>query len=618
MESTGRRGVIENVGAPALGGAALLLALGGAWWWRRRRFAGLPGSVEPEIGGIDEAPPPSVRLPVPDFTGPLGKELQHAKEQGWDVLFAAAEASHGLPPGILSAVASRETNMKDIVGDGGHGRGLMQIDDRSHGPFLRAHGAGESGKPEVGAAIDYAGGLLETALAYGREHGVAEADLLKFALSSYNAGPGKALPAYKNGDSDRATTGKDYGKDVLRRWRDMFPAQGEPVIAGWIAGQTSEPFPAGLAPALRTLIQQVNELWPNRSTASDGTIPGSDEPDHVAGDAVDITADPAHGPDLRELAEVLLSDGRTKYVIFDAKIAYRDLHAGAWRDYPERDEGESLSAYADRAKAYNRHSRHLHLSIRQSGRADASPWPKGAPEALGRAEPRTPAPPVASDHRLSALLKRGILGAWNDGLVDNFRWVPLRIGPYEIEVTADAASVHGLRMPASFEEILTMAGSVRDIIPPTRAIVDARWSNATRKIVVPPIAGGAKRADGSDPAGVAQVAQWHEKLGPISEGALVDGAWKEWILEPGLEPRRPVNYGLRGKDGDPNAVWQSPGHAHDSRWKDYSQLVGFVKREGKKNGQKVDLLDELAKGGPLGGPLPAWIIDRLNGGAANA
>jgi hypothetical protein len=34
-------------------------------------------------------------------------------------------------PEILMAIASRETNMRNIIGDGGHGYGIMQIDDRS-------------------------------------------------------------------------------------------------------------------------------------------------------------------------------------------------------------------------------------------------------------------------------------------------------------------------------------------------------------------------------------------------------------------------------------------------------------------------------------------------------
>jgi hypothetical protein len=40
---------------------------------------------------------------------------------------------------------------------------------------------------------------------------VREADLLKLALSAYNAGAGGALAGYRKGDSDSRTTGHDYG-----------------------------------------------------------------------------------------------------------------------------------------------------------------------------------------------------------------------------------------------------------------------------------------------------------------------------------------------------------------------------------------------------------------------
>jgi hypothetical protein len=43
----------------------------------------------------------------------------------------SAAERYQLPPEILLAIASRETNMRNIIGDGGHGYGIMQIDDRS-------------------------------------------------------------------------------------------------------------------------------------------------------------------------------------------------------------------------------------------------------------------------------------------------------------------------------------------------------------------------------------------------------------------------------------------------------------------------------------------------------
>ncbi len=228
------------MGAPLVVGALVIGGLLVAAYRARKRAHG-PGATAAE------------GVPAPNFAGPLGAELRHAKDEGWDVLFTKAERAHGLPPGILAAVASRETNTVDKVGDYGHGRGLMQIDDRSHGLWLREHGVpgfvaavthaekdengkltgktiidkpGDGGKPNVADAIDRAGGLIKSGLAAGRAHGVAEGDLLKFALSAYNAGESGASSGFKlHGDSDYNTTGKDYGHDVLRRWREMFPAE---------------------------------------------------------------------------------------------------------------------------------------------------------------------------------------------------------------------------------------------------------------------------------------------------------------------------------------------------------------------------------------------------------
>jgi len=301
--------------------------------------------------------------------------------------------------------------------------------------------------------------------------------------------------------------------------------------------------------------------------------------------------------------------------VFNARIANRDIQGGAWRPYPEREPDESIAEYEARARLYNKHSRHLHLSVRRSGRADGSKWPKGAKtnELLARARRSQPLPHPASLERLPELLRTGILELWHQGLIDNFRWVALHIGDYQIQITADTAAVYGLRMPASFEDMLAMAGSVGDILPPTKTIVDARWAHASRQIVLEPLPGGAHNANGLDPVGVQQVQEWDARLGPVSPGPLWDGGWKDWILEPGIEQGHAVNYGLRKPDG---SVWQSPGHHHDAEWKDYSQLATFVQRRAKKNGVEIDLVEELAKGSPLGGPIPDWIVQRLNGGTA--
>jgi hypothetical protein len=149
----------------------------------------------------------------------LTAELARARANGWDGAMTAAETAKTLPAGILFAVASQETDMNDVVGDGGHGRGLFQIDDRSHTDFLRRNGAGAAGgKPRVAAAALYAAGILRWGFDYGASNGVKQADRLKFMLSAYNAGAGGALAGYREGDSDRRTTGGDYGRAVLLRY----------------------------------------------------------------------------------------------------------------------------------------------------------------------------------------------------------------------------------------------------------------------------------------------------------------------------------------------------------------------------------------------------------------
>ena len=129
------------------------------------------------------------------------------------------------------------------------------------------------------------------------------------------------------------------------------------------------------APALVALRDQLDERWPARSRAADGIVahhaanPGSD---HARGDALDVTFDPKRGPDLEALAATLLGDMRTRYVIFNRRIAKPELEGGAWRPYsgPGRDP----------------HEGHLHLSIYHEGREDAEPWD------LPAAESHPPAP----------------------------------------------------------------------------------------------------------------------------------------------------------------------------------------------------------------------------------
>jgi len=129
------------------------------------------------------------------------------------------------------------------------------------------------------------------------------------------------------------------------------------------------------APALVALRDQLDARWPTRSRLADGIVahhanpPGSD---HEHGDALDVTFDPERGPDLEALAATLLGDQRTRYVIFNRRIAKPGLDGGTWRPYagPRRDP----------------HEGHLHLSIYREGRGDSGPWDDRGWTLLGTGE----------------------------------------------------------------------------------------------------------------------------------------------------------------------------------------------------------------------------------------
>jgi peptidoglycan hydrolase-like protein with peptidoglycan-binding domain len=156
-------------------------------------------------------------------TRQLQSELARARGDGLVAPCLAAERRARLPRGLLVAIASRETNCRNIVGDGGHGRGVFQIDDRFHADWLREHGAAARGAvPSVADGAAYAAQLLSANYAFGRAKGLRGKKLLKFAVSAYNAGAGGAWRALQaTGDPDAGTTGGDYAADVLARMRAL-------------------------------------------------------------------------------------------------------------------------------------------------------------------------------------------------------------------------------------------------------------------------------------------------------------------------------------------------------------------------------------------------------------
>ena len=136
---------------------------------------------------------------------------------------AVADSKH-VDYALIRAIVSRETNMHNVVGDGGHGRGYFQIDDRSHGVWLRSVGAG-SGTPPVSAAARYAVDLMEANILQAIAAGVPMGERLRVAVAGYNCGVGGALAAWGCGDIDARTAGGDYSADVLERAKTIRKAR---------------------------------------------------------------------------------------------------------------------------------------------------------------------------------------------------------------------------------------------------------------------------------------------------------------------------------------------------------------------------------------------------------
>lgn len=124
---------------------------------------------------------------------------------------SGAARRHGLDPELLAAVAAQETGGPDsnsgrnVVGDGGHGHGVFQIDDRWHS-F-----AGTPDAMDPAKNADYAAGMLSGLLKqYGGN--------VREALSAYNAGSPTAT-----GTRTRWADGSDlsYADSVMRHYQRL-------------------------------------------------------------------------------------------------------------------------------------------------------------------------------------------------------------------------------------------------------------------------------------------------------------------------------------------------------------------------------------------------------------
>jgi hypothetical protein len=124
---------------------------------------------------------------------------------------AAAATRHHLDPRLLAAVAAQETggpgsdSGRNIVGDGGHGHGVFQIDDRWHA-FARSGAA-----MDPASNADYAAGMLQSNLhRYGGD--------VRAALSAYNSGSPTAAGTRTDWGDGRPLS---YADSVFRHYAHL-------------------------------------------------------------------------------------------------------------------------------------------------------------------------------------------------------------------------------------------------------------------------------------------------------------------------------------------------------------------------------------------------------------
>ena len=162
----------------------------------------------------------------------IEQQFQHAKVNGWLTAFIKAGKDYNFDPRLLMAIASRETNMMNIVGDGGHGYGVMQIDIRSFGEWVASGAWREAADGiEKGAQvldqkmtqIHNGAGKILTIGGYtfrGASFPTA-ASAIQVAVAAYNSGLWAYYCFSKGEDPDRLTTGRNYSADVLGRYAEF-------------------------------------------------------------------------------------------------------------------------------------------------------------------------------------------------------------------------------------------------------------------------------------------------------------------------------------------------------------------------------------------------------------
>jgi|SRR5215472_6403959 hypothetical protein len=148
-------------------------------------------------------------------------QVQRLKATGFDAKLSGQATAQGFSPAFFFAIASRETNCVNELGDfqngEAHGVGIVQIDIQ-HSIARQARDDG-SWRTNPDPLVAFGAQLLATNIRQAQQEfpALSADQQLKIAASGYNCGMAGAIAGARNGDSDQRTTGHNYGADVMAR-----------------------------------------------------------------------------------------------------------------------------------------------------------------------------------------------------------------------------------------------------------------------------------------------------------------------------------------------------------------------------------------------------------------
>ena len=151
----------------------------------------------------------------------LRTQLKRLRDTGFAQKLKQQAEARGLTPPFYFAIASRETNCRNILGDiqhgEAHGVGIVQIDIQ-HQIARKARDTG-TWKTNPDPLLEFGAKLLADNIKKAKQKlpNLTAQQQLKAAASGYNCGMVSAINGANQGNSDLHTTGHDYGRDVMAR-----------------------------------------------------------------------------------------------------------------------------------------------------------------------------------------------------------------------------------------------------------------------------------------------------------------------------------------------------------------------------------------------------------------